>query len=186
VELCQVWQIHLLFPHVALPLGAAYALSGRVAEALPLLERVVERADSMGIIPYVSKGLASLSELYLLAGRPDEAMPLAHRALEVARQHNERGNQAWTLRLLGDIATQHNPLEVEPAEDHYRQALTLAAELGMRPLMAHCHRGLGTLFAKISRREQARAELSAAIELYRAMAMTFWLPQAEAALAHLA
>jgi tetratricopeptide (TPR) repeat protein len=186
VELCQVWQIHLLFPHVALPLGAAYALSGRVAEALPLLERVVERADSMGIIPYVSKGLASLSELYLLAGRPDEAMPLAHRALEVARQHNERGNQAWTLRLLGDIATQHNPLEVETAEDHYRQALTLAAELGMRPLMAHCHRGLGTLFAKISRREQARAELSAAIELYRAMAMTFWLPQAEAALAHLA
>ena len=53
----------------------------------------------------------------------------------------------------------------------------------MRPLTAHCHLGLGTLYAKIGRVEQARAELSTAIELYRAMEMTFWLPQAEAALA---
>jgi hypothetical protein len=53
----------------------------------------------------------------------------------------------------------------------------------MRPLQAHCHLGLGTLYAKVGRREQARAELSAAIKLYRAMDMTFWLPQAEAALA---
>ena len=35
----------------------------------------------------------------------------------------------------------------------------------MRPLQAHCHRGLGTLYAKTGQREQARAELSAAIEL---------------------
>ena len=53
----------------------------------------------------------------------------------------------------------------------------------MRPLQAHCHRGLGTLYATIGQQEQARAELSTAIELYRAMDMTFWLPQAEAALA---
>jgi len=59
----------------------------------------------------------------------------------------------------------------------------LADELGMRPLLAHCHRGLGTLYFKTGRREEARTELTAAIELYRAMAMTFWLPQAEAALA---
>ena len=70
----------------------------------------------------------------------------------------------------------------EQAEAHYRQALALAEELGMRPLLAHCHLGLGTLYAKIGQREQARAELSTAIDLYRAMEMTFWLPQAEAAL----
>jgi hypothetical protein len=52
----------------------------------------------------------------------------------------------------------------------------------MRPLQAHCHLGLGTLYIKMDRREQARTELSTAIELYRAMEMTFWLPQAEAAL----
>ena len=69
------------------------------------------------------------------------------------------------------------------AEAHYRQALALAEELGMRPLQAHCHLGLGTLYAAIGQREQARTVLSTAIALYRDMDMTFWLPQAEAALA---
>ena len=108
---------------------------------------------------------------------------LAERALALAREHQERGHQAYALRLLGDIAARREPPESEPAEAHYRQALALAEELGMRPLQAHCHLGLGTLYAKMDQREQARAELSAAIDLYRAMEMTFWLPQAEAALA---
>jgi Flp pilus assembly protein TadD len=69
------------------------------------------------------------------------------------------------------------------AEVRYQEALMLAEALGMRPLQAHCHFGLGTLYAKIGRREQARAKLSAAIDLYRAMEMTFWLPRAEGALA---
>jgi class 3 adenylate cyclase/tetratricopeptide (TPR) repeat protein len=183
VELCQVWQIQFYFPHVASPLGAAYALSGRVAEALPLLEQAVEQAVSTGFMPNVSRGLAALSEGYLLAGRPDKAMPLAQRGLDVARQHKERGNQAWALRLLGEIAMKRDPPEIQRAEDNYRQALALAEELGMRPLQAHCRLGLGTLYTKMSRREEARTELSVAIELYRAMDMTFWLPQAEVTLA---
>ena len=69
------------------------------------------------------------------------------------------------------------------AEDYYRQALALAEAIGMRPLQAHCHLGLGTLYAKMVMREQARAELATAIELYRAMDMTFWLHPAETALA---
>ena len=81
------------------------------------------------------------------------------------------------------LPRRREPLEAAPAEDHYRQALTLADELGMRPLVAHCHRGLGTLYAANGQREQARTELAAAIDLYRAMDMTFWLPQTEAALA---
>jgi hypothetical protein len=70
-----------------------------------------------------------------------------------------------------------------PAAVHYRQALALADELGMRPLQAHCHRGLGTLYATTGQREQARAELSTAMEMYQAMEMTFWLPETEVALA---
>jgi hypothetical protein len=61
--------------------------------------------------------------------------------------------------------------------------LSLAEELGMRPLQAHCHLGLGTLYATTGQREQARTALSTAIDLYRTMDMTLWLPQAEAALA---
>jgi len=76
-----------------------------------------------------------------------------------------------------------NSPNIALAETHYRQALALAEELGMRPLVAHGHAGLGTLYAKIDRWEQARTELAAAIELYRTMAMTFWLPRTEATLA---
>ncbi|MBI4390781.1 MAG: hypothetical protein HY575_02770 [candidate division NC10 bacterium] len=53
----------------------------------------------------------------------------------------------------------------------------------MRPLVAHCHLGLGALYPKVARLEQARAELSSAVELFRSMEMTLWLSQAEAALA---
>jgi tetratricopeptide (TPR) repeat protein len=183
IELCQACQIKLYFPPVASPLGLAYALSGRVAEGLPLLKQAVEQATSMGFMPFVSRGLAALSEAYLLAGRPDDAMPLAQCALNHALQHKERGNQAWALRLLGEIGAQRDPPEVERAEDHYHKALAPAEELGMGPLQAHCRLGLGTLHTRMGRREQARAELSTAIELYRAMEMTFWLPQVEAALA---
>ena len=76
-----------------------------------------------------------------------------------------------------------DPPEIEPAADHYRQALALAEELGMRPLQAHCHHSLGTLYSQTGRDDLARAALSTAIEMYRAMDMTFWLPAAEAALA---
>ena len=127
--------------------------------------------------------MAWLGEAYLLAGRLDEAYTQAQHALEFSRAHQERGHEAYALRLLGEIHARHDPPEVEPAETHYRQALTLAEELGMRPLQAHCHLGLGTLYTRTGQREQARAELSMAIGLYRAMDMHFWLPQAEAALA---
>ena len=125
----------------------------------------------------------SLGEAHLLADRLEEAHALAERALTLAREHQERGYQVYALRLLGGIAAQREPLECDQAEAHYRQALALADELGMRPLVAHCHLGLGKLYAKSGHRAEARTELSAAIELYRAMAMIFWLPQAEAALA---
>jgi Flp pilus assembly protein TadD len=76
-----------------------------------------------------------------------------------------------------------DPSAAERAEAHYHQALTLAEALGMRPLQAHCHHGLGTLYATAGQREHARTALTTAIAMYRTMDMTFWLPQAEAVLA---
>jgi tetratricopeptide (TPR) repeat protein len=127
--------------------------------------------------------LAWLSEAYLLAGRLAEAHTQAAQAVELAGQYQQRGNQAWARWLLGESTARQASPAGEPATNHYRQALARAEELGMRPLQAHCHRGLGTLYAATGQREQARAELATAIELYRSMDMTFWLPEAEAALA---
>jgi hypothetical protein len=119
----------------------------------------------------------------LLAGHLEEAQAFAERALALTREHQEHGNEAYALHLLGDIAAHRDPPEVEEADTNYCLALTLANELGMRPLQAHYHLGLGVLYAKVGQGKEAHAELSTAIELYRDMDMTFWLPQAEAALA---
>src|SRR5262249_28607562 len=95
----------------------------------------------------------------------------------------ERWHEAPVLHQLGVLHAHADPPDALQAEAHYQQALAQAEALGMRPLVAHCHRGLGTLYAATGQREQARTELAAAIALYRAMDMTFWLPQAEAVLA---
>ena len=125
----------------------------------------------------------SLGEAHMLANHLEEAHALAERALAFARAHQERSNQAYALRLLGDIAAHRGHPESGQAGDYYRQALTLAQELGMLPLQAHCHRSFGTLYAAAGQPEQARTALSTALEMYRAMEMTFWLPQTESALA---
>ena len=124
-----------------------------------------------------------LSEACRLAGHFDEAWRACCQALDLAQQQKTRGHEARALYELGAIHAHTDLPDTAPAEAYYRQALTLAEELGQRPLQAHCHRGLGTLYATLGQQEQARAELSAALGLYRAMDMTFWLPQTEAALA---
>jgi tetratricopeptide (TPR) repeat protein len=182
LALCQTWSIRDWCLVLAAALGDAYALCGRLAEALPLLEQTVEQ-DAMRRRHLSSLWIAWLSEGYMLAGRLANAMPLARQALDLARDGRERGCEAWALRLLGEIHSHQDSLDADQTAAHYRQAFALAEALGMRPLQAHCHRGLGTLYTKIDQREQARAELSAAIALYRPMDMSFWLPQAEAALA---
>jgi class 3 adenylate cyclase/tetratricopeptide (TPR) repeat protein len=180
--LCREWDISGWFAIMASQLGYTYALSGRMSDALPLLEQAIGQVPSKRSV-YHSRLLGYLSEAYLLDGRPDDALPLVVSALEIASSRRERGFQAYALHLVGEIAAQRDRPNVDKAESDYRQALALANELDMRPLQAHCHLGLGSLYAKIGRPEQAHPELSTAIELYRAMEMTFWLPQVEAALA---
>ena len=183
LRLCQSGNLLIQFSLIASALGYAYALSGRIAEALPLLERAVSQAASMGRMDNHSLRVAWLGEAYLLDQHIDEAHRLAEHALELSRRHKERGHQAHVLRLLGEVAAHREPPQVEEAEAHYQQALALAEELGMRPLVAHSHDGLGRLYGQTGRAEQACAALTTAIDLYHAMEMTFWLPQAEAALA---
>jgi tetratricopeptide (TPR) repeat protein len=114
----------------------------------------------------------------------EDAIEFAGHALEPSRNHKEwGGHQAWAFRLFGEIAAHRNPPDVKTAEASYRRALALAEELGLRPLVAHCHLGLGSLYSRSGGREQARAELSAAIALFRILEMPFWLTRAMAALA---
>ncbi len=166
-------------PRAAGHLGYAYALSGQLAEATPLLERALLEQASGGGEKQVL-WLSWLSETCLLGGEAERAAEYAGRGLDLARERRERGHEAWILRVHGEIASHRDPPDVESAEGHYRQALALATELGMRPLVAHCHLGLGALYRRIGKRQQMQEHLATAIEMYREMEIGFWLAQAEA------
>jgi tetratricopeptide (TPR) repeat protein len=183
LRLYQVVNIQFFYSEAASVLGYAYALSRRIVDALPLMEQAVEQDTVTGYMHNHAHRIVRLSEAYLLDERLEDARTSAVHAFDLACTYKQRGVQAYVLRLLGDIAMHRDPPDTDQAETHYQQALTLANELGMRPLQAHCHRGLGTLYRQTRQAEQARAELTTAIDMYRDMEMTFWLPETEAALA---
>jgi tetratricopeptide (TPR) repeat protein len=178
----EVWNAH---GGIMGDLGYACALAGRPAEGRALMEEALSESLRVGTVRNRSLHVVRLSAICLLQGRGEEAGQHARQALALARQHGERGFEACALCQLGAVCAQADPPEVAQGEARYREALALAEALGMRPLVAHCHLGLGSLYAKSGRPEPARAELSTAIDLYHAMDMTFWLPQAEAILAQL-
>jgi class 3 adenylate cyclase/tetratricopeptide (TPR) repeat protein len=179
LDLCRVWKLSLWFPPIASALGVGYSLSGRVADALPLLEEAVEQSEGMRLGGWHSRVLTSLGAAYLIAGRASDALQTTRRALDIARRHKERGHEAWSWRLLGEIPLRAE-LGIAEAEEALHRALTLATELEMRPLVAHCHLGLGKLYRRTGKREQAQEHLTTATTMYREMDMRFWLEQAEA------
>jgi tetratricopeptide (TPR) repeat protein len=181
--LCQDWHLLLFVPRQAGALGVAYALDGRIAAGLTLIEQGVEQVVARGRTRSLAFLVACLSEAYLLADRLEEARQRAEQALDLAHQYQQRGQQAWALWLLGESTARQASSEVEPAAGRYHEALAMAEALGMRPLQAHCHRGLGILYVKTGHVAQARTALATAVDLYRTMDMTFWLPETEVALA---
>jgi len=135
----------LLRPTVA-SLGYAYALHGRLAEGCALLEEGIREGIRRGEVGNHTRWVAWLSDVYCLMGRSEEAWQQARQALDWARQLKARGDEALALHQMGAVYTHANPPEVTLAEAHYQQALALAEELGMRPIQAHAHRGLGILY----------------------------------------
>jgi tetratricopeptide (TPR) repeat protein len=162
-------------------LGLASALQGRLAEGRALLEEGLQEDCRTGA--HHAYRVVWLSEVCRLEGHGAQAWQHARQALTLAQQLRERGDEALALHQLGAVSASDDRADVAQAEAYYQQALALADALGMRPLQAHCRRGLGTLYARRGQWEQGRTELGAARDLYRAMDMTFWLPQVEAVLA---
>jgi tetratricopeptide (TPR) repeat protein len=177
LDLCRQAGIGVWLNFLTLSLGRVYALSGRPAEAQRLLDESLALARTKTRVDE-SLSLAWLGEAHLQAGRPAEALDAATRGLEVARQQQARGTEAVVRHVLGEIASSAGPPDSAAAGAHYRASLTLAEEIGMQPLVAHCHTGLARLCRKTGDPSAAEAHLATAAALYRGMGMAYWLEQA--------
>ena len=145
----------------------------RVQEA----EELLERQAAHGIVGHRGWAYQAVGRACLQLGRLDQARQLAERA--VGTSQHQTGFAAHALHLLGDLAFQPDRFDPENSAAHYREALALAQKHGMRPLIAHCHLGLGKAYNRMGRPE-ARKNLTTATTMYREMDMSYWLKQAEA------
>ena len=180
LELCRTWQFVVGTPYLAATLGAAYALGGRADEALPLVAGAVEEFRGCPFHRLPALILLWAGTTYLSAGRIHEAASHAREALALTRRLGARASEVHALCLAGDDASASC---AEDAEGDYREALARATELGMRPLAAHCHLGLGRLYRRTGDQAKAHEHLTTATTMYREMGMRFWREQAEAAIA---
>jgi tetratricopeptide (TPR) repeat protein len=172
LEVCRLWDIRQNIPRVAVALGNALAATGRVGEAMPLLELTNERARNPWPRVQLARG-------YLLVGKLEEATSLANQVLESSQAQGYRGHAALSLYVLGESLLHADVPDMAKAEDHYDHAMALANELHMRPLVAHCHVGLGKLYKRTGDFEKAKTHLTNGVALMRAMEMGLWLERAE-------
>jgi DNA-binding winged helix-turn-helix (wHTH) protein/tetratricopeptide (TPR) repeat protein len=179
--ICREVGLVLHFPMVAVPLAGTYVLAGRAAAAVALLEGTLERVLAHGMTNFFGVCRYALAEALVALGRLDEATDRANEALSVVRRQEERGYEAYTLRVLGELARRRG--DAESALASIRESLALAMALGMAPLQAHCDMDLATALTALRRPGQAREALSRALERYRALAMPAHARHAEAALA---
>jgi tetratricopeptide (TPR) repeat protein len=176
VALSREWALTYLSVNHGGTLGYAYALSGRTAEGIPLLEHALSACKAMQFGSIQQLFLRNLGEGLLLTERLEDALECVGRALTLAREGGQRPNEAQALRILGEIAARREPSG--QAEGYYSDALALADELGIRPLVAHCHLGLGNLYRRTGDTAKAHKHLTMATMMYREMGMNFWLEKA--------
>lgn len=162
-------------------LGHAYARAGRLQVARGTLETALAQSTAMSFVCWHSLTTVFLADACLRAGQRPDAERISLQAVTLARHRAHRGNEAHALRLLADSLALGDSLGRSRAEATYREALELAERLDMRPLMAHCHRGLAVLYQRTGDRANATAELATAATIFRELNMPLSIAQAETA-----
>ena len=165
-------------------LGFALVSLGR-GEGLEYLERGATLQAKSAIRTRLPEFYARWADGLLMAERVEEARQTVDTALAIAAASGERGHEADALWVAGRVAAAGHPAAFDEGSALFERARAIAGELGMRPLMARCHLGLGALSRRIGNDRQAREHLTTAAALFGEMGMRFWLEQAVAAMAAL-
>jgi tetratricopeptide (TPR) repeat protein len=173
--------VSVLLPWAVASSAWTFAQIGDAEEALNRVresEEHLERQEAMGIFVHRGWSYHAVGRACLMLGRLDEAQRFADRSIESSLY--QPGLAAYAKCLLGDLASHPNHFDAESAVAHYREALALTEARGMRPVVAHCHFGLGRLHRRSGNSERARPHLNAAKDMYGGMGMGFWLAQVDA------
>ena len=179
LEICRRSNFAPLSLLVSSDLGQAYALSGRVPEAVALLEEASAQSSALRLMPTHAWNVTALAESYLLAGRWADAVRELARGLGMAQTHRQRWLEAEGLRIQSAVRLSAASPDLQGARADAERAARIADELGLRPLLGRCHLALGQV-ARQAGDTRAHAHLEQAVGLFDEMDMRYWLEQAEA------
>jgi class 3 adenylate cyclase/tetratricopeptide (TPR) repeat protein len=175
IDLCRIAEIRRQIVPIASVLCYAYALSGRIGETYALLDQTIEDVGGWG---GTAMWLPWLGDAAILADRLVEASQILEQSLAMSTDRHERAIQAYTQRLLGDLALRKDKPDIDTAERFYNDALRLAEELHLRPHVAHCHLGLSRLHRATGQGDRAREHQEHAVAMFTTLDMPLWLERA--------
>jgi transcriptional regulator with AAA-type ATPase domain/tetratricopeptide (TPR) repeat protein len=171
LDLCESKGLLTWFPGASSTLGWALAAAGHLEEALPYLERGPSILASLGVNTHVGLMYARWAEGLLRAGRLGESRDIARRAIDTSAAYGERGHEAEGYYILGRALASSDPPEIPQARASFERAHAQAVELGMRPLLARCLRGLADLDRRGGDETGARERLAAAARVFEEIGM---------------
>ena len=169
---CLISTVSFVHSYTAGALGLAYLLKNERAQALSvLLEGTKPEYLERGI--FAVHPLTVLADAYRVTGEINLAMETISRALKLASESEERGFESWAM--LGMSRINADADRIEDARQWYQRALKQASDLSMRPLIAHCHQGLGDLHQRLGEKKGAQTEIKKACDMYRSLGMTYFM-----------
>ena len=174
LQLSRHFGLDVWTPVLASAFGLACARVGRTAEALEFGKQGVEQGSADTNLSNQPLRLGWLAEVYLLAGQSEAAWRAGEHATELARKYDQRGHLAWALVLQGEVASAPSGSSYQGAEAYYREAMAIAEPLGMRPLVARCHLGLGRVFKSHGETPRSVDHFHTATTLFTQIGMAFW------------
>jgi tetratricopeptide (TPR) repeat protein len=169
-ELCRLSEVQMYSYNVG-SLGYAYLLAKEPKRALTLLEEGA-KDDYLHASFWPVHPLTVLADAYRAVGEFSLATETGSRALKLADKREERGFEAWAMLVMAGIKDAAEQLE--EATQWYQRALQQASNLSMRPLVAHCHKGLANLYLQLGDEKEAQLKNKTALEIYHQLGMTYW------------
>jgi class 3 adenylate cyclase/tetratricopeptide (TPR) repeat protein len=179
LSICRDGQLTVWQAIPAALLGQCMVTLDRKDDGLTLLHEGVRLSGELGVKAYLARWVTLLGEGLLITGDAARAAEAGEQALALARAHGERGHEAAALRLLGEVAASHGQAHAAAAIEHFSAAIVLAEELGLRPLLARAHLGLGQFLRRGGQAEEAEAHLATAVVLFSDLGMRSWLDRTE-------